>query len=563
MATAKAKTEKNPGELQTVRVPLYTDAYFRPPRATSSDSRVVNAFLEKLETANTGSVMYTVIKRPALAAYTRPTGGDATGRGIYSWKGNMYSVFGSSIYKDTTLLISNMGTSTGICYFTETNPSAPTEYLAVNDGSWLYLIDTSGGVTILNNVVISTSSVAASTTITTATNHGLATGNKIIIRNHAGSTPSLNDTVYTVTVTGATTFTIPVTVTVGGTGGTIGVFPVNTRHIESLNGYMVVGTSIGRVYNCEYNNPLSWPTASYITAQMKNDSLIGISSQNNYIVVLKEKSIQFLYDNSNSPGSPFTNAEQAINQVGCSFADSIQSAEDAILWVGASNTGGFSVFRLQGISNLKDIGRPPINRRLDIEFGQSIICNYFRVTGNEFYSMYCPTDERTFVWCEKSDTWTTWTGTSISTRWPIMSTAHQNTGGTGSALFGQDPSSGNIYNISMYVYQDNGTNFTVRLVLGNIDFDTNRRKWWESVELIADTATFDSSATLATCPVEIAYSDDDGNSHSTVRTLNISNQRAFSRSWGTGRRRTWRVDVTSATTFRAFALEFQIRIGEY
>jgi len=95
----------------------------------------------------------------------------------------------------------------------------------MSDGNGLFIIDTSDGVTVLNNVAITSSSVANPTVITTATAHGLTTGNKIIIRNHSGSTPSINDTSYAVTVTGTTTFTIPVNVTVGGTGGTIGVFP--------------------------------------------------------------------------------------------------------------------------------------------------------------------------------------------------------------------------------------------------------------------------------------------------------------------------------------------------
>jgi hypothetical protein len=68
-------------------------------------------------------------------------------------------------------------------------------------------------------VTISSSSVANPTVITTATPHGLTTGDKVTIASHSGSTPSINGT-YAVTVTNANTFTIAVQVTVGGTGGT-------------------------------------------------------------------------------------------------------------------------------------------------------------------------------------------------------------------------------------------------------------------------------------------------------------------------------------------------------
>jgi hypothetical protein len=65
---------------------------------------------------------------------------------------------------------------------------------------------------------ITSSSVANPTSIA-CTNHGLASGETVTITGHTGSTPALYGD-YVVTVTGASTFTIPVNVTVGGTGGT-------------------------------------------------------------------------------------------------------------------------------------------------------------------------------------------------------------------------------------------------------------------------------------------------------------------------------------------------------
>jgi hypothetical protein len=66
---------------------------------------------------------------------------------------------------------------------------------------------------------IVSSSIANPTVLTTTTAHGLVTGQQVTIAGHSGSTPDINGT-HTVTVTGGTTFTIPVNVTVGGTGGT-------------------------------------------------------------------------------------------------------------------------------------------------------------------------------------------------------------------------------------------------------------------------------------------------------------------------------------------------------
>jgi hypothetical protein len=76
----------------------------------------------------------------------------------------------------------------------------------------------------LPSVAITSSSVANPTQITTPVPHGLVSGQVILISGHSGSTPSLNGgNGYVVTVVDTTHFTIPVNVTVGGTGGTFTV----------------------------------------------------------------------------------------------------------------------------------------------------------------------------------------------------------------------------------------------------------------------------------------------------------------------------------------------------
>jgi hypothetical protein len=67
--------------------------------------------------------------------------------------------------------------------------------------------------------VISSSTAGASVSFTTATNHGFSSGDTVTIDGHS-SEPTVNGT-WTVTVTGATTFTIPRTTTVNGAGGRV------------------------------------------------------------------------------------------------------------------------------------------------------------------------------------------------------------------------------------------------------------------------------------------------------------------------------------------------------
>ncbi len=74
---------------------------------------------------------------------------------------------------------------------------------------------------------ITVSTIANPTVLTTTTAHKLVTGDTVTILGHTGSTPAVD-----VTVTGATTFTVPVNVSADGTGGTV----------------TLSTTSIGKVY---------------------------------------------------------------------------------------------------------------------------------------------------------------------------------------------------------------------------------------------------------------------------------------------------------------------------
>lgn len=69
------------------------------------------------------------------------------------------------------------------------------------------------------SIVISGNTAANPTVVTTATPHGLATGQTIVISG-SNSTPTLNGS-QVVTVTGVSTFTVPVNVSVAGTTGSI------------------------------------------------------------------------------------------------------------------------------------------------------------------------------------------------------------------------------------------------------------------------------------------------------------------------------------------------------
>lgn len=89
---------------------------------------------------------------------------------------------------------------------------------------------------VLGIPIVSTS-VANPTVVTTSFAHNLKTGQTVYVFYHTGSSPTiLSATPYVATVTGATTFTIPVNVATGGTGGFVCGNPSgNITFIEGSN----------------------------------------------------------------------------------------------------------------------------------------------------------------------------------------------------------------------------------------------------------------------------------------------------------------------------------------
>lgn len=550
MASSKPQTLK---EIQTVRV-NFLDPQEQRTTSVAQDQRFINGYFDPVYNALKKDIDFFFTKRPGLSNLTQPPAGATTGRGVYSWRGTLYSVFGTKIYGGITDLGVTLTTTTGICDFAETRPGATTQYLGVNDGTSLYLIATDNTVVVLNNVAITSSSVANPSVITTATAHGLATGNKVYIVGHTGATPSINGTVYAATVTGASTFTIPVNVTIGGTGGTLGVFPsTNTGDLLYMDGYWFTMKTTNTIWNCDVDNPLIWDPSKFITAQMYSGTGVGLARQNNYLLCYSDTAEQAFFDNANAAGSPLNNADQAVQQIGCYSNASIAHEEGTIFWVGASKTGGLCVWALKGITSEKEVSTPTINRVLMAE-GTSIsscIGDTVRIGGRLFYILTLTSASRTFVYDPDIELWFEWTNTAGTGKFPIVSfTQHNNT------LVAQDGTNGRLYTFSNTVYQDSGSNFPVVARTKRVDLDTIKRKFIYRLDLIGDVQS-------STTNVSVQYSDDDYVTTSTARTLDMSLDRPFGYSWGNFRRRSWQTTYTGANPFRCSGIEFDFALGAY
>lgn len=165
---------------------------------------------------NGGTIIWLRIRTAADVTDAIPTDApDGSGTGV-----QVYTL-------EATAIAAGIGIGADFGVMAETDPIGRTSFLL---DSLLNLINDSGG---LGKVAISTSSVADPSVIATASPHGLITDELAIISGHGGSTPSIDGS-WPATVLTDTTFSIPVNVTVGGTGGHVTYTGIETRIGASL-----------------------------------------------------------------------------------------------------------------------------------------------------------------------------------------------------------------------------------------------------------------------------------------------------------------------------------------
>lgn len=466
-------------DIETVRIPFVGSPNNRDT-VTSKDQRFINAYFDLYKDAS-GAKHYYLCKRPGVARLIQPSGGTGTGRGVYVWRGDRYSVVGDKIYKNTTDLGVTLTTTTGLCGFAESRPGAATEYLSVNDGAKLYAINTAGAVT-------------------------------------------------TVTVN----FPSP-----------------NTRDLIYFDTYLFTLNSDNTVCQSNSDDPTTWDNAKQITAQMYNGSGVGLAHQSNLIFVFSDRHLQGYYDAANVSGSVLANVEQTAQQIGCASHDSLVHDATQIIWVANTESGGYSVMKMEGSSGISTISTPGIDRILRAE-GTSIascIGSWIQVAGHTFYLLKLASANRTLVYDLDVDLWLEWQEAGGTGAWPFVSYAQYN-----NTLIAQHATDGYLYTISESTYQDNSVNFTVFGRFRRLDFDDERRKFVKRAELIGDVQS-------TTTNVSLQYSDDDYVSLSTARTLDMSLVRPQVTRLGNFRRRAWQIGYAGANALRLEALELKVRLG--
>lgn len=101
------------------RLPLVATQSNRDETGTQ-DARLINAYVERLADGSG----YRVYKRPGTTRLAQVSGGAATGRGMWNWQDNVYTVWGGTLYKNAVSL-GAVDTTNGVYKFAMTLGATP------------------------------------------------------------------------------------------------------------------------------------------------------------------------------------------------------------------------------------------------------------------------------------------------------------------------------------------------------------------------------------------------------------------------------------------------------
>jgi hypothetical protein len=576
---------------------------------TNRDAKIVNGYVERVSERD-----IEVYKRPGYALFQN-SGTAAAGLGSYNWNGDLFTIFGSKLYKNN-VAVSGTVDSSAIYAFTSTLGGNP--QLVFQNGVKMYTYDDTNGIAEIHSLaqIIVTGTLANGSPVVTAispntsgltvgmviTGTGIPLSTKIltidsstqitldqnatisnnerltaaasvvltgdiasgssVITNISPNTTNLFPGMF-VTATGIPTLTkvltvdssTQVTVDANATATTTGVsltfetgFPLErVPGIAYLDGYINVMTPDATIWSSDANEPDSWALDSNIVAQIEADQGVYLSKQLVYVLAFKKYSIEIFYDAGNATGSPLSPVQGAKVSIGCRHPNTVSQMEGTVFWVSQARDGGTAVYLMDNVKS-SQISTPSIERLLQQADYTTVYSWCARVAGHRYYCVTLAASNLSLVYDMTSQQWYQWTDNN-GNYLPFVSASYT---GDNQAIF-QHATNGKMYQLEITNTTDEGATITMDLYTPNYDGGTRKRKSVVIMDVIADQT--DGSV------LQVRVSDDDYQTWSNFREVDLSKNRPMLTNCGTFRRRAYHFRHQSNTPLRIQAVELMIDLG--
>lgn len=181
-----------------------------------------------------------------------------------------------------------------------------------------------------------------------------------------------------------------------------------------LDGTFYVMDSTARIYGSDLNNPAAWNALNFITAIKEPGSGVALAKSQNYVIAFKEWSTEFFFDAGNATGSPLSPVDNGFSLIGCASGESLAEVDGTLFWVSQTKQNGRGVHMMIGLES-KDITTPSIQRILNRDTLSSLAAYGLKIGGAVCYVLTLKGTGITVVYNVQSGKWSEWTSLTAGT----------------------------------------------------------------------------------------------------------------------------------------------------
>ena len=323
-------------------------------------------------------------------------------------------------------------------------------------------------------------------------------------------------------------------------------------HTVFIDGYLfMIKTGTSDIYNSNLNDPLAYTAGDFITAEMHPDNLERLLVLNNYLLAMGTAGIEYFFDAANASGSPLQRNDTFVKSIG--FLNGVAHYGSLIFFVGQTSHTDPDVYVLQD-AKIDQLNAPSLRRYLqpNVQFLGAIVSN----GGHDFYCLTAKSGStvlETFWYDLETKIWTR-AAFKQQVGFPIKWSTTLNISGVGNSSLCVLEGSAKLVYFSPTTYQDDGENFTVMLQTEPEPFDTNHEKYMSRLIVQADRPSSNASA-------NISWSDDDFQTFSTPRAVELNQEFPTLQRLGRFRKRAFKLTHTANVPFRIRSFEVDFNIG--
>lgn len=316
-----------------------------------------------------------------------------------------------------------------------------------------------------------------------------------------------------------------------------------------LDGYAFVMDTEGAIWASNLNSLTGWTVTDYINANAYPDQGVGLIRHRNTIVALGRESFEVFRNAGNPAGSPLARIEELSQLIGCISADAIASIQDTVYWAGSTKQGVVSIYAYNG-GQAKRVSNPEVDIQLVLAGASNISMTTTSFYGRHF--VIVKASNTTWAYCVEEGNWHEW-----SSQTPLWYKSDSvSSGSTMVSYFVSNVATGGkvyVFNPASISYTDDGVSYSAVARTSKLDFGTARTKHWHRIAVIGDRETEESNLT-------VTWSDDDYQTSSTARTIDLSDERTELTRCGSSVRRSFTFTHTSNTPMRLEAIEAEFSV---